>query len=69
MRFPKDKLQEIVVGLNSIIDTIYEFENKYRSQINRVHANYAHSAKNLVHYLALRSYNIDVLQQKLEDII
>lgn len=68
MRFPKDKLQEIVVGLNSIIDTIYEFENKYRSQINRVHPNYAHSAKNLVHYLALRSFNIDVLQQKLEDV-
>lgn len=68
MRFPKDKLQEIVVALNSIIDTIYEFESKYESQINQVHANYAHSAKNLVHYLALRSFNIDVFQQKLEDV-
>ncbi len=68
MRFPKDKLQEIVVALSSIIDTIYECELKYKNELNNVHPNYMHSAKNLVHYLALRSFNIDVFQQKLEDI-
>lgn len=68
MLFPKDKLQEIVAALNSIIETIYEFENKYESQIKNVHPNYAYSAKNLVHYLAMRSFNINVFQQKLEDI-
>ncbi|UCE93858.1 MAG: hypothetical protein JSV73_00770 [Flavobacteriaceae bacterium] len=68
MRFSKDKLQEIVTALNSIIETVYEFEDKYESQLNSVHPNYTQSARNLVHYLALRSFNINVLQQKLEDI-
>ena len=68
MLFPKDKLQEIVVALNSVIDRIYEFEGNYQSELNHVHPNYAHSAKNFVHYLALRSFNINVFQQKLEDL-
>ena len=68
MLFSKDKLQEIVAALNSIIEKIYEFENKYESQVNNVHPNYSYSAKNLVHYLAMRSFNINVFQQKLEDI-
>ncbi|WKK66251.1 pyruvate kinase [Lutimonas zeaxanthinifaciens] len=67
MRFSKDKLQEILTALNSIIETVYEFEDKYESQLRSVHPNYAQSAKNLVHYLALRSFNINILQQKLED--
>lgn len=68
MLFPKDKLQEIVVALNSIIEKMYEFETKYKSQINQVHPHYFHSAKNLVHYLAMRSFNINIFQQKLEDV-
>lgn len=68
MRFSKDKLQEILITLNSIIDTVYEFENKYNSHLKRVHPNYTQSAKNLVHYLGLRSFNINLLQDKLEDI-
>lgn len=68
MLFPKDKLQEIVTALNSIIDKMYEFESRYKCQIDNVHQNYSQSAKNLVHYLAMRSFNINVFQQKLEDI-
>ena len=55
MLFQRDKLQEILVALDSVIDRISEFEHKYKTQLNSVHPNYAHSAKNLVHYLALRS--------------
>ncbi|MGI9532250.1 pyruvate kinase [Lutimonas sp.] len=68
MLFSKDKLQEIVAALNSIIETMYEFEDKFESQIKNVHPNYSYSAQNLVHYLAMRSFNINVFQQKLEDI-
>ena len=68
MSFSKDKLHEIVTALNSIIEAVYEFEDKYDSQLKSVHPNYAYSAKNLVHYLAMRSFNINVLQQKLEDV-
>ena len=63
MLFPRDKLQEIIVALNSVIDKISEFENKYQSQLNNVHPNYSQSARNLVHYLAMRSFNINVFQE------
>lgn len=68
MRFSKIKLEEIITALNSIIETVYEFEDKYKSQLRSVHSNYTQSAKNLVHYLAFRSFNINILQQKIEDI-
>ena len=68
MLFPRGKLQEILVALDTVIDKIYEFEHKYRSQLNNVHPNYFESAKNLVHYLAMRSFNINIFQDKLEEI-
>jgi len=68
MLFPRGKLQEILVALDTVIDKIYEFEHKYRSQLNNVHPNYFQSAKNLVHYLAMRSFNINIFQDKLEEI-
>ncbi len=68
MLFQRDKLQEILVALDSVIDRISEFEHNYQTQLNKVHPNYAQSAKNLVHYLALRSFNMDIFQDKLEDI-
>ena len=68
MLFQRDKLQEILVALDSVIDRISEFEHKYETQLNSVHPNYAQSAKNLVHYLALRSFNMNIFQDKLEDL-
>jgi pyruvate kinase len=68
MLFPRDKLQELVVSVDLVIDKISEFEHRYRSQLNNVHPNYSQSAKNLVHYLALRSFNINIFQEKLEEI-
>ncbi len=68
MLFQRDKLQEILVALDLIIDKIYEFEHEYAFQLNKVHPNYSHSAKNLVHYLAMRSFNMNIFQDKLEDI-
>ena len=68
MLFPRDKLQELVVALDSVIDKISEFEHRYKSQLNNVHPNYSQSAKNLVDYLAMRSFNINIFQEKLEEI-
>ena len=62
MLFPRDKLQELVVSLDLVIDKISEFEHRYKSQLNNVHPNYSQSAKNLIHYLALRSCNINIFQ-------
>jgi len=68
MVFPKEKLLEISATIDSITDNISQFEKTYQSQINNVHPNYTKSAKNLIHYLALRSFDVDLLQGKLADI-
>src|SRR5690606_22167478 len=44
------------------------FEQKYQPQLSKVHPNYAKSAKNLVHYLALRTFDVNILQEKLDEI-
>jgi len=68
MLFPKNKLQEIAVAIELVIDKIAAFEKDYELQINNVHPNYVKSAKNLIHYLALRTIDVDILQEKLEEI-
>ena len=68
MFFPQHKLQEIDVAIDLVIHKIAEFEDYYQLEINNVHPNYVKSAKNLVHYLALRSVDVDILQEKLEEI-
>lgn len=68
MHYPKDKLHEISAAIDSVIDKISEFEIKYKEQLDKVHPNYALSAKNLIHYLALRTFDISDLQSKLDEI-
>ena len=68
MLFPKNKLREIAVAIDLVIDKITEFEDHYEVEINKVHPKYVKSAKNLIHYLAMRSIDVDILQEKLEDI-
>ncbi len=68
MIFPKEKLLNIATTIDLIIDKISKFEQVYQAEINNVHRNYARSARNLVHYLALRSFDLDILQDKLDDI-
>ena len=68
MLFPKDKLLEIHNYIDLVHAKLLEYELKYETQINNVHPNYAKSAKNLIHYLALRSFNVDEFQNKLSAI-
>ncbi len=68
MLYPKEKLQEIAASIDSVIEKISEYEQKFQLQIDNVHPKYTKSAKNLIHYLALRSYDIDVLQEKIDEI-
>lgn len=68
MLFPKNKLQEIAVAIDMVINKIAAFEKHYNLEIHHVHPNYKKSAKNLIHYLALRTIDVDILQEKLEEI-
>jgi pyruvate kinase len=68
MRYQKNKLQEIAASIDLVINKITEFELKYKIQLSNVHPNYSKSAKNLVHYLALRTFDVTILQKKLDEI-
>jgi pyruvate kinase len=68
MLFPKDKLLEIHKEIDLVLSKFSEFEIKYQAQINNVHPNYSKSALNLIHYLALRSFRVDLFQEKLNEI-
>jgi len=65
MLFNTEKLQEISSEIDLILDKISRFENTYKVQIENVHPNYTKSAKNLIHYLALRSFDIAIFQEKI----
>jgi len=65
MLFNIEKLQEINSEIDLILDKISLFENTYKAQIENVHPNYTKSAKNLIHYLALRSFDITIFQEKI----
>lgn len=68
MRYQKNKLQEIATAIDLVINKFTEFELKYKIQLSNVHPNYSKSAKNLVHYLALRTFDVNILQKKLDGI-
>ena len=53
--------------LNTIIDSANEMEKQFAKEISLVHPDLAQSAKNLVHYMALRQHNISELQETLRD--
>lgn len=68
MLLPNDKLEQIYIELNAIIEKISEFELKYKKQLDNVHPKHSKSAKNLVHYLALRSFDVNIIQDILNEI-
>ncbi len=63
-----DQLQSINRQVEEIIEKVREIENNYAEEIENVHPIYRKSALNLVHYLGLRSFDIDHLQDQLRDL-
>ncbi len=67
MKFNQKILQQTSSKLSEIIKKTKELEEYYSDKIYNVHPIYRKSAQNLVHYLALRTFDIDELQQQLRD--
>ncbi len=61
------KLQSIHEMVTEIIRKSEEMECQYSDEIGRVHPYYSKSAQNLIHYLAFRSFDIDMLQDRLRE--
>ncbi|MBT8258002.1 MAG: hypothetical protein KJO49_05990 [Bacteroidia bacterium] len=62
--------RQLLDKINDQIDLVFEriesFENQYSEVLVRVHPEYKESALNLIHYLALRSFNIETLDKEWE---
>lgn len=59
------KIQGLIKDISVIIDRLELFEAKYATELSEVHPNYAKSARNLIHYRAMRKENIGPIQKKL----
>ncbi len=68
MIFDKVLLQDINLQINHIFQKISEFETRYQSQLEAVHPNYTESARNLIHYLAFRTFDNNQIQEKFRDL-
>jgi len=67
MKGIQKKIDFIDNKIEVIIKKAEELEKKYIGKINKVDPIYKKSALNLVHYMALRSFDIEELQEKLKD--
>lgn len=68
MKLQIEALQQVNEKVSSIIQKSHELELKYLAEISNVHPVYKKSAQNLVHYLAFRSFDIDLLQDRLREL-
>lgn len=65
MKLKKKKITRLLEQLEEIKVQAEEFENKYSKELERVHFSNLKSAKNLIHYLALRNQDIREMQDTL----
>ena len=68
MKIQFTNLEIIDNQVSEIIQKAQELEMKYIAEISSVHPIYQKSAQNLVHYLAFRSFDIDIMQEKLREL-
>lgn len=65
MKRLKNKLEPMIAQVDAIIEKAQEEEAAYQADIQRVHAHYRQSARNLIHYRAMRQLDIRDLQKQL----
>lgn len=58
-------LNRLAEMIREVIEGMEAFEDRFADEISRAHPQYRTSAANLVHYLALRQYDLRDLQQEL----
>ncbi len=59
-------IEQLLPVLEDILSKMEEMQKAYSKDIEQVHSAYSVSAKNLIDYLALRTFNIDRLNEKLK---
>ena len=65
MKIKKSKIELMIRDVEALIHHVMEAEQRYGTYLDAVHPAYEKSARNLVHYRALREKDITALQKKL----
>ncbi len=63
MKVQKEKFQTLIFEIEGIINSLRNMEKRFRRELKTVHPNHLKSAKNLIHYRKLRSYDMRSLQK------
>ncbi len=66
--YQPQKLETIAQEISLILAKAIAMEKEYAQELRQVHPVYAKSAKNLIHYLAFRNFDVDHLQNKLREL-
>jgi pyruvate kinase len=61
----EDKIRWLISEVSAIIERLDHFETKYSAELSEVHPKFIKSARNLIHYRALRKEDIRPIQKKL----
>ena len=64
----EDKIQWLIREISAIVERLEHFEAKYSAELSKVHPNFIKSARNLIHYRALRKEDIRPIQKKLANL-
>ncbi len=59
------KIQGLITEVSAIIERLVHAEAQYSDELSEVHLNFIKSARNLIHYRALRKEDIRAIQKKL----
>ncbi len=63
-----EQLQELLTQLGTLYQDAAALEKQYSSSVDLAHPRLRQSAKNLLHYLALRQHDIRILQEQLAEL-
>ena len=59
------KIQWLINEISAIIKRLEHYEAKYSAELSKIHPKFVQSARNLIHYRALRKEDIRAIQKKL----
>ena len=64
----EEKIQWLIREISAIVERLEHFEAKASAELSEVHPNFIKSARNLIHYRALRKEDIRPIQKKLANL-
>lgn len=68
MKIDNSTVQKLISKIDEVIVSSNKLEAKFSEELSKVHPRWEKSAKNLIHYLALRSFDLNEVQANLSEL-